>query len=135
MEHPNKVCETGIIYYDMLQDAYDMIEDEEDPAFVRDFLLSCMEVVLCDGVTSTDRGVYRAVRHYVQLVDKARERYVASQESKEQWKYVNERYEDIAKMLKEGKTQAEIAAELGISQPAVCRRIKTMKEKHPELLE
>lgn len=134
-ERPEKKCETGIIYYDMLRDAYDMIEDNEDPAYVRDFLLACMETVLCEGISSEDKSIYRNVRHYFTLVDKARERYQDTCENKEVWKYENERYEDIARMAKAGNTQKQIAEAIGVSQAAISRRLKIIKEKYPHLLE
>lgn len=134
MERPQKKYDTGIVYYQMLQTAYNLEDKGADWKTIALYLRGCLEAILADGYVCDDWTSDLLIQQLIPVIDKARQRYNDRQAAAEDQKYADLRLADIASAVKAGKPQRQIARIFNISQSSVNRRIQLIRRQYPELL-
>ena len=132
LKEPNRP--TGVVYESMYNQMR-MIHDK-DPALAGELALSAIELIL-SGEISTDNDYIKVLLEGMKpVVSKAKERYDKTVEIKREEKIKKYNLAEIALLLRQGWTQNNIAAKLGISKQTLSHRInKMIKVDFPELLE
>lgn len=127
-----ELSESGVIYKSNFEQVIELYNDDKELA--GELAISILELALA-GETKTDNKLIKLLlKNFEVSAAKNRERYLNTKESKEdEYKKKYNLYE-IAYMLNHGSKQAEIAQKLHTTQQTISNRIKTIREKYPELL-
>lgn len=123
---------TAVVFREVADTARSLYETDRELAL--EYLMSSLELFFADGMTTDNFIVKELLRPYGNAVNRSRDLYETKLENKKAKKAEVRQYSRIAALYKEKATQAQIGAELGISQQQVSRYLADIKENYPELL-
>ena len=125
---------TGVIYQSALQQI--KMLHEKDPILAGELAESIIELTLTGDTSTKDLTILLALENLRSVVKNNQEKYDKTREAKQQNKIKEYKLDIIAEMLLQGKSQVEIAKELGVNKQTINYRINNMiKPNYPELLE
>ena len=97
--------------------------------------ISILEMALTGEISSNNKIIRLMLKNFEVSAESNKQKYEARERNTKQAKAEKYKLYEIAEMLNEGKTQAEIADALGISRQTVNRRVNEMiRVNYPELL-
>lgn len=127
--------DSAIIYEKMIEQAQEIYETM--PNLFGEFCYSCMELALTgslDLVSSDNPFVRLMLKGYEKSVEKAYGRYKAKLDISRIKQEEELQLYEIARGIYQGKSQKEIANELGVSESTITYRKKIIYEKYPYLM-
>ena len=125
---------TGVIYQSALQQI--KMLHEKDPLLAGELAESIIELTLTGDTSTDDFTILLALENLRNVVKNNQEKYDKTREAKQQNKIQEYKLDIIAAMLQQGKSQVEIAKELGVNKQTINYRINNMIKPHyPELLQ
>lgn len=125
---------TGVIYQSALQQI--KMLHEKDPLLAGELAESIIELTLTGDTSTDDFTILLALENLRNVVKNNQEKYDKTKEAKHQNKVQEYKLDIIAAMLQQGKSQVEIAKELGVNKQTINYRINNMIKPHyPELLQ
>ena len=129
----NEARETAIIYLSNFEQVKELYEDDKEMA--GELAISIMEMALTGEISSNNKMIRLMLKNFEVSAENNKQKYEARKRNTKQEKAEKYKLYEIAEMLNEGKTQAEIADALGISRQTVNRRLNEMiRVNYPELL-
>ena len=129
----NEARETAIIYLSNFEQVKELYEDDKEMA--GELAISIMEMALTGEISSNNKIIRLMLKNFEVSAENNKQKYEARKRNTKQEKAEKYKLYEIAEMLNEGKTQAEIADVLGISRQTVNRRLNEMiRVNYPELL-
>ena len=130
----NPMRPTGIIYQSALQQIKMLYE--KNPELAGELAISIIELTLTGEMSTDDFTIQLATENLRSVVKNNQEKYDKTKEAKLQNKIQEYKLDTIAALLQQGKTQVEIAKELGVNKQTINYRINNMiKTNYPELLQ
>lgn len=130
----NPTRPTGVIYQSALQQIKMLYE--KNPQLAGELAISIIELTLTGDTSTDDTLILIALENLRSVVKNNQEKYDKTREAKQQNKIKEYKLDIIAEMLLQGKSQVEIAKELGVNKQTINYRINNMiKPNYPELLE
>jgi len=130
----NRNQDSCIVYnslYDQAMDYYDDGDYKEG----MELLLSYIEIGLTgEAIHDNERAARTILRSYYPILQKNTERYNVAIQSKRDSRRDSQKLDDIARMIKEGVSQSEMAEKLNVTQGTISNRIKLIKKEYNFLL-
>ena len=129
----NEARKSALIYLSNFEQVKELYEDDKEMA--GELAISILEMALTGEISSNDKMIRLMLKNFEVSAEKNKQKYEARERNTKQEKAEKYKLYEIAEMLNEGKTQAEIADALGISRQTVNRRLNEMiRVNYPELL-
>lgn len=129
----NEPRKSGLVYRSVLEQIKKM--HAVDPEKAGELAISAIELILTDEISSDDVFIDMLLTTTKAVNDDKVSKYEQKIETTKTKKMVENKLEEIAKLMRENYTQAQIGVMLGISQQAVSKRVKTIKSEFPQLLQ
>ena len=107
---------------------------QTDPVMAGELAIATMEMALTGEITSNNPMIEIMLEQYKVLADKNADRFNKTVESKKRAVIENQRLEEIAELMKQGRKQVEIAKMLELSTSTINDRVKKIRRDYPELL-
>lgn len=127
------VKDTGVIYSGMFEQIKKLYAFNQELA--GEFAISCLEYVLTGTVSSDDFTIETLLESYKPIIRKAEKRYKDSCFVNRERKIDQMRLNEIAKYVRQGMKQKDIAAELNIPESTVSYRVRLLyKDEYKDLL-
>lgn len=127
-----EIRDSGIIYSSTLQQIKQL--HSIDPVKAGEFAISAIELLLTGEISSDDAMIKIMLIPANVISKKNQYNYDMTCERNKKSQYEDGKFELIAELVNQGKTQTAIAKELGVSQQTISKRIKTIKNEYPQLL-
>ena len=129
----NGARKSALIYLSNFEQVKELYEDDKEMA--GELAISIMEMALTGEISSNNKIIRLMLKNFEVSAEKNKQKYEARERNTKQETAEKYKLYEIAEMLNEGKTQAEIAIALGISRQTVNRRLNEMiRVNYPELL-
>ena len=129
----NEARKSALIYLSNFEQVKELYEDDKEMA--GELAISIMEMALTGEISSNNKIIRLMLKNFEVSAENNKQKYEARKRNTKQEKAEKYKLYEIAEMLNEGKTQAEIADALGISRQTVSRRLNEMiRVEYPELL-
>lgn len=129
----NGARKSALIYLSNFEQVKELYEDDKEMA--GELAISIMEMALTGEISSNNKIIRLMLKNFEVSAEKNKQKYEARERNTKQENAEKYKLYEIAEMLNEGKTQAEIAIALGISRQTVNRRLNEMiRANYPELL-
>lgn len=129
----NGARKSALIYLSNFEQVKELYEDDKEMA--GELAISIMEMALTGEISSNNKIIRLMLKNFEVSAEKNKQKYEARERNTKQENAEKYKLYEIAEMLNEGKTQAEIAIALGISRQTVNRRLNEMiRVNYPELL-
>ena len=129
----NEARKSALIYFSNFEQVKELYEDDKEMA--GELAISIMEMALTGEISSNNKMIRLMLKNFEVSAENNKKKYEARERNTKQEKAEKYNLYEIAEMLNEGKTQAEIADALGISRQTVSRRLNEMiRVEYPELL-
>ena len=129
----NEARKSALIYLSNFEQVKELYEDDKEMA--GELAISILEMALTGEISSNNKIIRLMLKNFEVSAENNKQKYEARKRNTKQEKAEKYKLYEIAEMLNEGKTQAEIADTLGISRQTVSRRLNEMiRVNYPELL-
>lgn len=129
----NEARKSALIYLSNFEQVKELYEDDKEMA--GELAISIMEMALTGEISSNNKIIRLMLKNFEVSAEKNKQKYEARERNTKQEKAETYKLYEIAEMLNEGKTQAEIAIALGVSRQTISRRLNEMiRVEYPELL-
>ena len=129
----NEARKSALIYLSNFEQVKELYEDDKEMA--GELAISILEMALTGEISSNNKIIKLMLKNFEVSAEKNKQKYEAKERNTKQENAEKYNLYEIAEMLNEGKTQAEIADALGISRQTVNRRLNEMiRVNYPELL-
>ena len=129
----NEARKSALIYFSNFEQVKELYEDDKEMA--GELAISILEMALTGEISSNNKIIKLMLKNFEVSAEKNKQKYEAKERNTKQENAEKYNLYEIAEMLNEGKTQAEIADALGISRQTVSRRLNEMiRVNYPELL-
>ena len=129
----NEARKSALIYLSNFEQVKELYEDDKEMA--GELAISILEMALTGEISSNNKIIKLMLKNFEVSAEKNKQKYEAKERNTKQENAEKYNLYEIAEMLNEGKTQAEIADTLGISRQTVNRRLNEMiRVNYPELL-
>lgn len=129
----NEARKSALIYLSNFEQVKELYEDDKEMA--GELAISIMEMALTGEISSNNKIIRLMLKNFEVSAEKNKQKYEARERNTKQENAEKYKLYEIAEMLNEGKTQAEIAIALDISRQTVNRRLNEMiRVNYPELL-
>ena len=129
----NGARKSALIYLSNFEQVKELYEDDKEMA--GELAISILEMALTGEISSNNKIIKLMLKNFEVSAEKNKQKYEAKERNTKQENAEKYNLYEIAEMLNEGKTQAEIADALGISRQTVNRRLNEMiRVNYPELL-
>lgn len=129
----NEARKSALIYLSNFEQVKELYEDDKEMA--GELAISILEMALTGEISSNNKIIKLMLKNFEVSAEKNKQKYEAKERNTKQENAEKYNLYEIAEMLNEGKTQAEIADVLGISRQTVSRRLNEMiRVNYPELL-
>ena len=129
----NEARKSALIYFSNFEQVKELYEDDKEMA--GELAISILEMALTGEISSNNKIIRLMLKNFEVSAENNKQKYEAKKRNTKQEKAEKYNLYEIAEMLNEGKTQAEIADALGISRQTVNRRLNEMiRVNYPELL-
>lgn len=129
----NGARKSALIYLSNFEQVKELYEDDKEMA--GELAISIMEMALTGEISSNNKIIRLMLKNFEVSAEKNKQKYEVRERNTKQETAEKYKLYEIAEMLNEGKTQAEIAIALGISRQTVNRRLNEMiRVNYPELL-
>ena len=129
----NEARKSALIYLSNFEQVKELYEDVKEMA--GELAISILEMALTGEISSDNKMIRLMLKNFEVSAESNRQKYEAKERNTKEAKAEKYNLYEIAEMLNEGKTQAEIADALGISRQTVSRRLNEMiRVNYPELL-
>ncbi len=129
----NEARKSALIYLSNFEQVKELYEDDKEMA--GELAISILEMALTGEISSNNKIIRLMLKNFEVSAEKNKQKYEARERNTKQENAEKYNLYEIAEMLNEGKTQAEIADALGISRQTVNRRLNEMiRVNYPELL-
>ena len=129
----NEARKSALIYLSNFEQVKELYEDDKEMA--GELAISILEMALTGEISSNNKIIKLMLKNFEVSAEKNKQKYEAKERNTKQENAEKYNLYEIAEMLNEGKTQAEIADALGISRQTVSRRLNEMiRVNYPELL-
>lgn len=129
----NEARKSALIYLSNFEQVKELYEDDKEMA--GELAISIMEMALTGEISSNNKIIRLMLKNFEVSAEKNKKKYEAKERNTKQENAEKYNLYEIAEMLNEGKTQAEIADALGVSRQTVSRRLNEMiRVEYPELL-
>ena len=129
----NEARKSALIYLSNFEQVKELYEDDKEMA--GELAISILEMALTGEISSDNKMIRLMLKNFEVSAESNRQKYEAKERNTKEAKAEKYNLYEIAEMLNEGKTQAEIADALGISRQTVSRRLNEMiRVNYPELL-
>ena len=128
----NEVRDTGVVNKGMFEQVKRLF-NSGNPELAGELAISLIELVLTGEYSSDDFMVQLVMDNHEIIANKHIKEYDKKVEASRVAKAEKLELYEIAKMLKNGFTQEQIAKVLGITQGTVSKRIKLMRAEYPEI--
>lgn len=129
----NEARKSALIYLSNFEQVKELYEDDKEMA--GELAISIMEMALTGEISSNNKIIRLMLKNFEVSAKNNKQKYEAKERNTKQENAEKYNLYEIAEMLNEGKTQAEIADVLGISRQTVNRRLNEMiRVNYPELL-
>lgn len=129
----NEARKSALIYLSNFEQVKELYEDDKEMA--GELAISIMEMALTGEISSNNKIIRLMLKNFEVSAEKNKQKYEARERNTKQETAEKYKLYEIAEMLNEGKTQAEIAIALDISRQTVNRRLNEMiRINYPELL-
>lgn len=127
--------ETAVVYLSMLEQLYDLWEEDDvDEGVIAETATAMIEIACLGRTTSDDKAIVRELRPYIRLSAKSRQKYIEKCETTAETEIQKLKLEEIADLMDDGKSGTAIAEELDLKKSTVYNRMKKIKEEYPFLL-
>ena len=129
----NEARKSALVYLSNFEQVKELYEDDKEMA--GELAISILEMALTGEISSDNKIIKLMLKNFEVSAEKNKQKYEARERNTKEAKAEKYNLYEIAEMLNEGKTQAEIADALGISRQTVNRRLNEMiRVNYPELL-
>ena len=129
----NEARKSALIYLSNFEQVKELYEDDKEMA--GELAISILEMALTGEISSNNKIIRLMLKNFEVSAESNKQKYEAKERNTKEKKAEKYNLYEIAEMLNEGKTQAEIADALGISRQTVNRRLNEMiRVNYPELL-
>ena len=129
----NEARKSALIYLSNFEQVKELYEDDKEMA--GELAISILEMALTGEISSNNKMIRLMLKNFEVSAESNKQKYEAKERNTKEKKAEKYNLYEIAEMLNEGKTQAEIADALGISRQTVNRRLNEMiRVNYPELL-
>ena len=129
----NEARKSALVYLSNFEQVKELYEDDKEMA--GELAISILEMALTGEISSDNKMIRLMLKNFEVSAESNRQKYEAKERNTKEAKAEKYNLYEIAEMLNEGKTQAEIADTLGISRQTVSRRLNEMiRVNYPELL-
>lgn len=129
----DEVKDSGVIYngtFDQIKILY-----EDNPEMAGELAISAIELVLTGEISSTNTMIKAMLAQTKRVNEVNREKYERKMEKVKNKNITDQKLDQIAELVNEGMTQAQIGQKLGLSQQVVSYRVGVIRTKYPELLQ
>lgn len=127
-----EIRDSGVMYSSTLQQIRQLYNISPEKA--GEFAISAIELLLT-GEISSDDAMIEVMLTPINVINKrTQHNYDMTCERNKKNQYEEGKFELIAELVNQGKTQTAIAKELGVSQQTISKRIKIIKTEYPQLL-
>ena len=127
-----EIRDSGVMYSSTLQQIRQLYNISPEKA--GEFAISAIELLLT-GEISSDDAMIEVMLTPINVINKrTQHNYDITCERNKKSQYEEGKFELIAELANQGKTQTAIAKELGVSQQTVSKRLKIIKNDYPQLL-
>lgn len=128
----SEIRDSGVMYSSTLQQIRQLYNISPEKA--GEFAISAIELLLT-GEISSDDAMIEVMLTPINVINKrTQHNYDMTCERNKKSQYEEGKFELIAELANQGKTQTAIAKELGVSQQTISKRIKIIKTEYPQLL-
>ena len=129
----NEARKSAVIYRSNFEQVKELYEDDKEMA--GELAISIMELVLTGEVSTDNKYIRLMLKNLEVSAQNNKLKYEAKENNTRLEKIENYRLDEIAEMLNQGVSQAEIAKILGVSRQTISRRLNEMiRPEFPELL-
>lgn len=129
----NEARKSALIYRSNFEQVQELYEDDKEMA--GELAISILEMALTGEISSDDKMIRLMLKNFKVSAESNKQKYEAKERNTKEEKAKTYKLYEIAEMLNEGKTQAEIATALGVSRQTISRRLNEMiRVEYPELL-
>lgn len=129
----NEARKSALIYRSNFEQVQELYEDDKEMA--GELAISILEMALTGEISSDDKMIRLMLKNFEVSAESNKQKYEAKERNTKEEKAKTYKLYEIAEMLNEGKTQAEIATALGVSRQTISRRLNEMiRVEYPELL-
>lgn len=129
----NEARKSALIYRSNFEQVQELYEDDKEMA--GELAISILEMALTGEISSDDKMIRLMLKNFEVSAANNKQKYEAKEQNTKEEKAKTYKLYEIAEMLNEGKTQAEIATTLGVSRQTISRRLNEMiRVDYPELL-
>lgn len=128
----SEIRDSGVMYSSTLQQIRQLYNISPEKA--GEFAISAIELLLT-GEISSDDAMIEVMLTPINVINKrTQHNYDMTCERNKKSQYEDGKFELIAELINQGKTQTAVAKELGVSQQTVSKRLKIIKNEYPQLL-
>lgn len=128
----SEIRDSGVMYSSTLQQIRQLYNISPEKA--GEFAISAIELLLT-GEISSDDAMIEVMLTPINIINKrTQHNYDMTCERNKKNQYEDGKFELIAELINQGKTQTAIAKELGVSQQTISKRLKIIKNDYPQLL-
>ena len=133
-EHQEDKIRTSALVY---RGTFNAIKElyEEDPKLAGELAISAIELVLTGDISSNSKIIGAILAETKDVSKKHQDKYDNNKEQKRQKRIDDLQLEEIARLVKQKLSQAQIGQRLGLSQQAVSKRVSVIRGEFPELLQ
>lgn len=129
----NEARKSAVIYRSNFEQVKELYEDDREMA--GELAISIMELVLTGEVSTDNKYIRLMLKNLEVSAQNNKLKYEAKENNTRLEKVEKYRLDEIAEMLNQGVSQAEIAKVLGVSRQTINRRLNEMiRPEFPELL-
>ena len=129
----NEARKSAVIYRSNFEQVKELYEDDKEMA--GELAISIMELVLTGEVSTDNKYIRLMLKNLEVSAQNNKLKYEAKENNTRLEKIEKYRLDEIAEMLNQGVSQAEIAKVLGVSRQTISRRLNEMiRPEFPELL-
>lgn len=129
----NEARKSAVIYRSNFEQVKELYEDDKEMA--GELAISIMELVLTGEVSTDNKYIRLMLKNLEVSAQNNKLKYEAKENNTRLEKIEKYRLGEIAEMLNQGVSQAEIAKVLGVSRQTISRRLNEMiRPEFPELL-
>ena len=128
--------ETAVVYLSMLEQLYDLWEENEiDKSVIAETVTAMIEIACLGRTTSDNKAIMRELRPYIRLSAKSRQKYREKCETTAETEIQKLQLEEIADLMNNGESGRAIAEKLDLKKSTVYNRMRKIKEEYPFLLD
>lgn len=128
--------ETAVVYLSMLEQLYDLWEENEiDKSVIAETATAMIEIACLGRTTSDNKAIMRELRPYIRLSTKSRQKYREKCETTAETEIQKLQLEEIADLMNNGESGRAVAEKLDLKKSTVYNRMRKIKEEYPFLLD